>query len=200
MITLGIFVSGRGSNMDAILEAIGQGWIPARAALVLSDHPGAPALEKARQWGVPTVVVERSAFSGKQEFEEEILRVCREKGVDLVVLAGYMRILGPVFLKAYAGRIMNIHPSLLPSFPGLHPHRQALEKGVRFSGCTVHFVNEEMDGGPIILQAVVPVEQGDTEETLSARILAEEHRLYPEAIRLYAQGRLKLEGRRVFIS
>lgn len=200
MITLGIFVSGRGSNMDAILEAVDQGRIPARVGLILSDNPGAPALEKARRRGAHTAVVERSAFSGKTEYEAEMLRVCRESKVDLVVLAGFMRILSPVFLKAYAGRIMNIHPSLLPSFPGLHPHRQALEKGVRYSGCTVHFVNEEMDGGPIIMQAVVPVEQDDTEETLAARILAEEHRLYPEAIRLYAQGCLKVEGRRVLIS
>lgn len=196
---LGIFVSGRGSNMEAILRAIDEGRLPARVTVVISDQPQAPALAKAKAWGVPALVVERRAFSDRQAYEEELVRICHQYRVELVVLAGFMRLLGPTFLSAYEGRIMNIHPSLLPSFPGLHPQAQALAWGVRFSGCTVHFVNQEMDGGPIILQAVVPVYQDDTEETLAARILQEEHRIYPEAIRLFAEGRLQIEGRRVLI-
>ncbi|MDI3280838.1 MAG: phosphoribosylglycinamide formyltransferase [Bacillota bacterium] len=199
-LVLGVFASGRGSNLEAILEAIEAGKLPARVAVVLSDRPEAPALEKARRRGIPGLAVLPGDFPSRQVYEERLVEICRQHGVELVVLAGFMRLLGPTFLSAYRHRVMNIHPALLPSFPGLHAQEQAVRYGVRFSGCTVHFVDEGMDTGPIILQAVVPVEQDDTPETLAARILVEEHRLYPEAIRLYAEGRLRIEGRRVLIA
>lgn len=196
---LGILVSGRGSNLEAILRAHAAGRLGAVPALVVSDNPMAPALEKAGRFGVPSAVVIRREHPGAKEFEEALIAVLRDAGVELVALAGFMRLLGSAFLSAFPGRVLNIHPSLLPSFPGLHAHRQALEYGVRVSGCTVHLVDEAMDHGPILLQAAVPVLPGDTEETLAARILIEEHRLYPEAIRLVAGGRVRVEGRRVVI-
>ncbi|HHW14662.1 MAG TPA: phosphoribosylglycinamide formyltransferase [Firmicutes bacterium] len=196
---LGILVSGRGSNLEAILRAHAAGRLGAVPVLVVSDNPAAPALEKASRFGVPTAVVVRRDCSGAREFEEALVAALRGAGVELVALAGFMRLLGPAFLSAFPGRVLNIHPSLLPSFPGLHAQRQALAYGVRVSGCTVHLVDEEMDHGPILLQAAVPVLPDDTEETLAARILAEEHRLYPEAIRLVAEGRVRVEGRRALI-
>lgn len=199
-LVLGVFASGRGSNLEAILNEIEAGKLPARVAVVVSDQPEAPALERARRRGIPALAVLPGDFSSRQAYEERLVEICRQHGVELVVLAGFMRLLGPTFLSAYRHHIMNIHPALLPSFPGLHAQEQAVRYGVRFSGCTVHFVDEGVDTGPIILQAVVPVEQDDTPETLAARILVEEHRLYPEAIRLYAEGRLHIEGRRVIIT
>ncbi len=191
-LSIGILVSGRGSNMENILQAKD---LPVDVAVVISDNPRAQALEKARKQGVRAVCIERK--NTKREFEEEIVRELA--GVDLVVLAGFMRILSPWFVGIYEGRIMNIHPSLLPAFPGLDACRQAIEYGVRLSGCTVHFVDAKMDHGPVILQTAVPVFADDTVESLAERILREEHKLYPQAIRLYAEGRLRIEGRRVRI-
>lgn len=194
---LGILVSGRGSNMEAILRVAGEGGLGAVPALVLSDQPGAAALAKAEAAGVRTAVVRRGDFASQDAFEAALVAALRAAGVELVVLAGFMRLLGRTLLSAFPGRVLNIHPSLLPSFPGLHAQRQALEYGVKVSGCTVHFVDEEVDHGPIILQAAVAVEPGDTEEILARRILAEEHRLYPKAIRMVAEGRVRLAGRLV---
>lgn len=179
---LGVLVSGRGSNLDAIEEAIEAGRLAATIKVVICDQPGAMALDLASRRGLPVILFERDAFSGRAAFEEEIVRTLFRYGVRLVVLAGFMRLVGPILLGAFPDKIINIHPSLLPSFPGLSAQRQALDYGVKFSGCTVHYVNGVMDGGRIIAQAVVPVQSDDTEETLSARILTEEHRLLPQAI------------------
>ncbi|MBX5465485.1 MAG: phosphoribosylglycinamide formyltransferase [Clostridia bacterium] len=194
---LGVLVSGRGSNLEAILAAVERGELPAEVRLVLSDRPGVRALEVARTRGLPARVLERRRFAGREAYDRALAAALLERGVELCALAGFLRLLGPAFLEAMGGRVMNIHPSLLPAFPGLEAQRQALEYGVRVTGCTVHFVDEAMDHGPIILQASVPVEDGDTPESLAERILAEEHRLYPEAIRLYAADRLRIRGRRV---
>lgn len=196
---LGVLASGRGSNLQAIIDAIGRGELRAEVCVVLSNRPGALALERARQAGIPAVVVDQAAYADQDAFEQRLIEVLKGHGVDLVVLAGYMRILGGGFVAAFPGRIMNIHPALLPAFPGLGAQRQALDHGVKVSGCTVHFVDEGLDSGPIILQAAVPVLEDDTVDSLSARILEQEHRLYPEAIRLFAEGRLHVEGRQVSI-
>ncbi|MGE5508713.1 MAG: phosphoribosylglycinamide formyltransferase [Chitinophagales bacterium] len=196
---LGVLVSGRGSNLEAILRSHQQGELGAEPALVLCDQPGAGALTVAARFGVPAAVLARPSYPSREAFEEAMVSLLRETGVELVALAGFMRLLGPVFLSAFPGRVLNIHPSLLPSFPGLHAQRQALEYGAKVAGCTVHLVDEEMDHGPIVLQAAVPVLDGDTEESLAARILAEEHRLYPQAIRAVAEGRLEIRGRRAFV-
>lgn len=198
-LTIGVLASGRGSNLQAILDAIDQGRLKARVAVVISDNSRALALERARGRGIPAHFVDLGAHPDKEPYEREIVSLLQRYGVELVCLAGYMRIVGPAVLEAFPNRILNIHPTLLPAFPGLHAHRQVLEYGVRFSGCTVHFVDHGVDTGPIILQAVVPVYQEDTEETLAARVLAQEHRIYPEAIRLYIEGRLLIQGRKVMI-
>lgn len=198
-VNLGVLASGRGSNLQAIMDAIAEGRLDARVKVVVSDREEAMALERARKAGIPAFYVNPRAYHSKEEYEKEILRLLQKHEVELVILAGYMRLVGKVLLTAYPNRIMNIHPALLPAFPGTHGQRDAVEYGVRFSGCTVHFVDEGMDTGPIILQAVVPVEQDDTEETLAARILKEEHRIYPEAIQLFAEGRLEVRGRKVYI-
>lgn len=199
MIALGILASGRGTNLQAIIDACEAGRLKARPVVVISDNPRAQALERAARCGVPTAVVERRAHRSRDEHERAIVSILRGRGVDLVCLAGYMRLVGRVLLDAFPGRIMNIHPALLPAFPGLEAQRQALEYGVKIAGCTVHFVDEGADSGPIILQRAVPVLEGDDVDSLSARILEEEHRAYPEAIALYAAGRLRIDGRRVHI-
>jgi len=196
---LGVLASGRGSNLQAILDEIASGRLAAIVKVVVSDVADAFALDRARRSGVPAVFVDPRSPGGKAAYEKRVAAVLREHGVDLVVLAGYMRICGSELLAAFPGRILNIHPSLLPAFPGLHVQRQALENGARFSGCTVHFVDAGVDTGPIIAQAVVPVLDADTEDTLAARILRQEHRVYPHAIRLFAEGRLRVEGRRVLV-
>ena len=196
---LGVLASGRGSNLQAILDEIAAGRLDAAVKVVVSDVADAFALERARRAGVPAVFVDPRAPAGRRPTSSELSAVLREHGVELVVLAGYMRICGSTLLAAFPGRIFNIHPSLLPAFPGLRVQRQALEHGARFSGCTVHFVDAGVDTGPIVAQAVVPVLDADTEETLAARILRQEHRVYPHAIRLFAEGRLRLEGRRVLV-
>ena len=196
---LGILCSGRGSNLASIIEAIERGEIPAEIAVVIADKRDAYALERARAKGIPAVAVVYRDYAERADFERAMLDELQTHGVTLVILAGFMRILSPVFVHAYTGRILNIHPALLPSFPGAHAHRDALAYGVKVSGCTVHFVDEGMDSGPIILQASVPVTEDDTEETLAARVLEQEHRIFPEAIKLYVEDRLRTDGRRVHI-
>ncbi len=196
---LGVLCSGRGTDLQAILDAIDRGEVEAKVAVVIADKPEAFALERARKAGIPAVLVDRKAYEGREPFEEALIAALEEAGVTLVVLAGFMRILTPLFVRHFAGRIMNIHPALLPSFPGAHAHRDVLAYGVKISGCTVHFVDEGTDSGSIIMQAAVPVLDDDTEETLSARVLAEEHRIYPQAIQLYCAGKLKVDGRIVTI-
>jgi phosphoribosylglycinamide formyltransferase-1 len=196
-LVLGVLASGRGSNLRAILAAIETGRCPARVAIVVSDRKDAPALDHARRAGVKAVHVDPRSHADREVFDEAIADVLAREGVELVCLAGYMRLLSPTFVARYRGRILNVHPALLPAFPGLHAQRQALAYGVKVAGATVHFVDEGVDTGPIVLQAAVPVLDDDTEESLASRILAEEHRLYPDAIRLFAEDRLELDGRRV---
>ena len=196
---LAVLASGRGSNLQAIIDAIDNGRLHAVLALVISNKAEAQALERARKHGAPAVFLDPKATPGKEAYDAVILEHLRKHEVGLVALAGYMKIVTRVIIDAYAGRIMNIHPSLLPSFTGLAAQQQALDWGVKMSGCTVHFVEEGVDTGPIIQQTAVPVLEGDTAESLEARILAQEHRIYPEAIQLFAEGRLAIDGRRVHI-
>lgn len=198
-IPIGVLISGSGTNLQAIIDAIESGKLDARIELVLANKADAYGLIRARNHGIAVEVLNHKNFSSREDYDHALVTLLRERGVELVVLAGFMRLLSPVFVKAYANRIMNIHPSLLPSFPGLNVQQKALDHGVRFSGCTVHFVNEECDEGPIIIQAVVPVFADDSAENLAARILEQEHRIYPRAIQLYAEGRLKIVGRRVVV-
>jgi phosphoribosylglycinamide formyltransferase-1 len=194
---IAILISGRGSNMVALADAISSGSIPdTEIAVVVSDKPTAGGLQLARERGLETAVVERRGRS-REEHELEIISLLQAHQIDLVCLAGYMRLLSPCFIAEFRGRILNIHPSLLPSFPGLDAQRQALAHGVKVSGCTVHFVDDTLDGGPIIAQRTVPVLDDDTEETLSARILEQEHKLYAEALRLVVEGNYEIAGRRV---
>jgi phosphoribosylglycinamide formyltransferase-1 len=205
LISLGILISGRGSNMDAILSAIKSGEIKnVKPSVVISSKPDAAGLKIASgTYNVPTRVISPDGLKG-WEYDQKVVAALQEHGVTpqsgLVCLAGFMRIISPEFVREYKKRILNIHPALLPSFPGLHAQKQALEYGVRVTGCTVHFVEEGVDSGPVILQKPVPVMDGDTEETLSARILEQEHQLYPEAVRLFGEGRIKVQGRRILIS
>jgi phosphoribosylglycinamide formyltransferase-1 len=196
---LAVLASGRGSNLGAILDACREPAFPARVAVVVSDRESAAALERARREGVDAVFLDPKAYGDRAAYDRALLATLAPYRPGLVCLAGFMRLLGPTFVGEWAGRLMNIHPSLLPAFPGLHPHRQALDYGVRVSGATVHFVDAGVDTGPVILQAGVAVRADDTEDSLSARILVEEHRLYPEAIRLFAEGRLTIAGRRVLV-
>ncbi len=193
---LGVLVSGSGSNLQALLDACAQEGFPAEVACVVSNVPTAFALERARKAGVPAVVVDHKAFASKADFEKALLDALRAAGVEWVCLAGFMRLLSADFLGHYAGRVLNIHPSLLPAFPGLHAQRQALERGVKVAGCTVHFVDAGTDTGPIIAQAAVPVLPDDDEKSLSARILTEEHRLYPLAVRLAVTGKVAMDATR----
>jgi phosphoribosylglycinamide formyltransferase-1 len=194
---VGILISGRGSNMVALADAVGAGRVRgAEVVLVLSDKPEAAGLARARERRIETAVVERRGRT-REEHEREIIAALRARGVELVCLAGYMRLLSPCFVEEFRGRLLNIHPSLLPAFPGLDAQRQAVAHGVKYSGCTVHFVDETLDGGPIVAQRVVPVLDSDTPDTLSARILAEEHVAYPEALALVCGGGYRIEGRRV---
>jgi phosphoribosylglycinamide formyltransferase-1 len=196
---LAVFLSGRGSNFMAIREAVERGGIDAEIALVFSNKPDAPGLVRARASGLETLCLDPKAFASREDYDRVLIDEVGKRRIDLVCLAGYMRVLTPALCDALKHRIINIHPALLPAFPGLHVQQKAIDWGVRFSGCTVHFVAAEVDMGPIILQAVVPVLQDDTEETLSARILVEEHKIYPETVRLYFEGRIEVRGRRVFI-
>jgi phosphoribosylglycinamide formyltransferase-1 len=192
-------ISGSGTNLQAIIDAIEAKELDAKIQLVLSNRADAYGLVRAKKHGIPIEVLDHKRFSGREDFDQAVVDILQARGVELVVLAGFMRLLSPIFVRAYSNRIMNIHPALLPAFPGLHVQKKALEHGVRFSGCTVHFVNDECDEGPIIIQAVVPVLAKDTEDSLASRILAQEHRIYPRAIQLYSEGRLRIEGRKVFV-
>ncbi|HXZ11658.1 MAG TPA: phosphoribosylglycinamide formyltransferase [Candidatus Sulfotelmatobacter sp.] len=196
---IGVLLSGRGSNFEALARSAASGRIPnAEIAIVISNRENAPGIEKARAMGIEARVIPSKGLE-REAYDKLVVAALREKNVDLVCLAGYMRLLSPYFVAAFRNRILNIHPSLLPAFPGLEAQRQALEHGVKFSGCTVHFVDENLDAGPIVLQSAVPVEDGDTPETLSERILREEHRLYSEAVRIVLEGRYRIEGRRVLL-
>jgi len=196
---LAVLVSGNGSNLQAIINRIESGELNARIACVISDNPDAFALTRAKTHAIPGIVHTYSGFKGRREYDAALVGILREYGVELVVLAGFMRILSDVMVNAFPAAIMNIHPALLPSFPGLHAQQQALDYGVKYSGCTVHFVDCGTDTGPIILQAVVPVNQDDTEETLSPRMQAEKHRPFHEAVRLFDKGRFSFEGGRLRI-
>jgi len=199
MINIGVLASGRGTNLQAIIEAIKEGKIEGRISIVISDNRDAFALKRAKQNNIETEYINFKSFKNRGDYDKKIVECLKEKDVDLVVLAGYMRIISPYFVKMYKNKIMNIHPALLPSFPGLHAQRQVIEYGVKISGCTVHFVEEGVDSGPIILQKAVEVKNNDTEELLAKRILKEEHQIYPQAIQLFCQGRLIIKGRKVFI-
>jgi phosphoribosylglycinamide formyltransferase-1 len=197
---VGVLVSGRGSNLQALLDASSRPGYPAEVVVVISDRERAAALDRARAAGVEALFLNPKDFGDREAFDLALVGELNRRRVGLVCNAGFMRILSPAYTRAFAGRAMNVHPSLLPAFPGLHAQRQALEHGVKIAGVTVHFVDDgPVDTGPIILQSGVPVQPDDTEETLSARILAEEHRLYPEAVRLFAEGRLTVAGRRVIV-
>ncbi len=196
---LGVLVSGSGSNLQAMLDRVASGSLAAEIALVVSNKPDALGLERARTAGIPTACVRHADFPERETFDRELVRVLLDAGVEWVALAGFMRILTPAFLTPFAGRVVNIHPALLPACPGIHAQAQQADHGVRLAGCTVHFVDEEMDHGPIIIQAAVPAFAGDDEATLSARILDLEHRIYPQALQWIAQGRVRLSGRQVIV-
>jgi phosphoribosylglycinamide formyltransferase 1 len=197
---LGILVSGSGSNLQAILDACAGRRIPAEVAVVICNVREARALQRARDARVPAVVLPHQEHPTREDYDARLVAELRARGAELVCLAGFMRLVTPVLLSAFPQRVINIHPSLLPAFPGMHGVRQALRAGVRVSGCTVHFVDEATDNGPIVVQAAVPVLDGDTEESLAARILVQEHRIYPRAIQLMAEGRVQIDGRRVRIA
>ncbi len=193
---IAVLVSGRGSNLQSIIDAVENGSIPkARVSVVISDVREAFALERARKHNIDAVFIDPRSFSDKSAYEQEMLRTLKGYDIGLVLLAGYMRIVGRELIEAYRNKIINIHPALLPSFKGLHAQRQAFEYGVKISGCTVHFVDEGMDTGPIILQSSVAVLDGDTADSLADRILEQEHRIFPEAVKLFVEGKLKVEGR-----
>jgi phosphoribosylglycinamide formyltransferase-1 len=200
MINIAVFCSGSGSNLQAIIDKVKSGYIPAKIVLVVSDNAGARALERAKKAGIETLVLNPKDFKSREDFDREAVKHLKEKETGLVVLAGFMRLLSSYFIKEYKNRIINIHPALLPSFKGVHGIKDALMYGVKVTGPTVHFVDEELDNGPIIMQRAVEIQNDDTEESLLERVHEEEHRIYPEAIKLIAEGRLKLEGRRVFIN
>ena len=194
-----VLASGRGSNLQALLDATRTPAFPARVVVVISDRERAPALERAAAAGVDAVFLDPKAYGDRRAYDAALLACLEACAVELVCLAGFMRILGPAFVETLRGRLLNIHPSLLPAFPGLRPQQQALDHGVKLAGVTVHFVDAGVDTGPIVAQASVPVRDDDTEDSLAARILAEEHRVYPEVVRLFAEGRLRLSGRRVSV-
>lgn len=200
MIRVGVLASGSGSNFQALVERLNVAHSPARVELLLCNVPGARAVARAESLGVPTEVMNHKTFAGREAFDEAMAEKLAAHRIELVCLAGYMRLVTPAFLRHFAGKVLNVHPALLPSFPGLHGARQAIEKGVKVAGCTVHFVDEGTDTGPIIAQAAVPVLPGDDEASLSARIQAEEHRLFPLVVKAVAAGRVTLDGRRVILS
>jgi phosphoribosylglycinamide formyltransferase-1 len=199
LLKLGILISGNGSNLQSIIDHIEKGSLKATIKIVISNNPDAYGLTRAKKHGIPVVILKNGDFINKEDFDLELINILKNNSVDLVILAGFMRVLTPTFLKAFTQKIMNIHPALLPSFPGIHGQKQALEYGVKLSGCTVHFVDEGVDTGPIIIQSAVQVFDDDTEETLAARILKEEHRIYPQAIQFYTEGKIEIKGRKVRI-
>jgi len=197
---VGVCVSGRGSNLQALIDACGRPDFPAEIVLVVSNVGGVQGLERAERAGIETATIEHGDFDGRHAFERAVTQALEDAGTELVCLAGFMRILSPEFCERWTGRLLNIHPSLLPAFKGLDVQQMAIDAGVRFSGCTVHFVTADMDAGPIIIQAVVPVLDDDTADALAARILEQEHRIYPEAVRLFAEGRLTVDDGRVTVA
>src|SRR3989338_1418197 len=199
MLKIAVLVSGRGSNLQAIIDAIESGNINGKIEVVISNKNDAYALERARKHNIEGVFIEPLSYKSKEDYDRAIIKILEDKNIELVCLAGFMRILTPYFVNKYRGRIMNIHPSLLPAFPGLEVQKKALDYGVKFTGATVHFVDDGVDSVPLIIQSVVPVLDIDTSETLSERILKEKHRIYPEAIKLFAEGRISVKGRRAFI-
>jgi len=199
LLKIGVLASGRGSNFQSIMDEIESDRLKAEIVLLITDNPSAFAIERAIKHGVEYLVIQPKEYRSRDDYFTRIADDLKKKNVELVVLAGFMKIVGKPLIDAFPHRIMNIHPALLPSFPGLHSQKQALDYGAKISGCSVHFVDEGMDTGPIIIQASVPVFQNDTEETLSERILKYEHRIYPEAIRLFSEGKIKVEGRKVRI-
>jgi len=202
MIKIAVLVSGRGTNLQAIIDACENRYIPGKVVCVISNIENAYALERAKRHNIPNFVISHKNYKNREDFEKELIKKLEEYQPDLICLAGFMRILSPYFVNYYKYKIMNIHPALLPAFKGLYGekvHQAVIESGAKFSGCTVHFVTEEVDSGPIIIQRIVPVEDDDTPETLAERVLKEEHIAYPMAIRLFAEGRLKIEGKRVKI-
>ncbi len=199
MLTLGVLASGRGSNFQSIIDNINSGYIKARIAVLITDNPKAYAIERAKNNNIEAIIISPKDFPDKDSYYSHIAEMLKSKGVELVALAGFMRVVGKPLIKAFQNKIMNIHPALLPSFPGLHGQKQAVEYGVKISGCTVHFVNEGVDTGPIIIQAAVPVYDDDTEDSLSERILKQEHKIFPLAIKLFSEGRITVEGRKVMI-
>lgn len=196
---LGVLVSGRGSNLQALIDAVEGGKLKARISLVISDRDGIPAIDRCKKHGINYKVIRRGDFKSKTSFEKAMVESLRESGVDLLVLAGFMRVLSEEFIRAFPMRIINIHPSLIPAFQGLKAQKQALDYGAKLTGCTVHFVTEELDNGPVIVQACVPVLPNDTEESLSERILAYEHRILPQAVKWISEGRIWIEGRKVVV-
>jgi len=196
---IAVLCSGSGTNLQAMIDGVKSGYIPARIALVVSDNKDAYALERARSSGIETVVIDPKQFREREDFDKEVIGNLRQKDVGLVVLAGFMRLLSPHFIKEYKNKILNIHPALLPSFKGTHGIKDALAYGVKVTGATVHFVDDRLDHGPIVLQRTVEVRDDDTEEALLGRVHKEEHRIYPEAVKLFVEGRLKIEGRKVTI-
>lgn len=199
VLKLGVLISGRGSNLQSIIDHIEAGKIPAEIKVVISDKKEAYGLERARRHSIEALFIDPNSFSTREEFEKAVGDELEKREVELICLAGFMRILSPYFVNRFRNRIINIHPALLPSFPGLHGQKQAVDYGVKISGCTVHFVNEDVDAGPIIIQAAVPVFDDDNEDSLAARILKYEHKIYPMAIKLIAEGRVKIEGRKVIV-
>ena len=199
-VPIGVLLSGGGTNLQAIIDAVRQERLDATVRTVVSNRKDAYGLTRARAHAIPAAVLDHRDFPSREDYDRALVEHLERNGVELVVLAGFMRLLSPVFIRSFPNRVMNIHPALSPSFAGLHGQRQALEYGVRFTGCTVHFVTEGCDEGPVIIQAVVPVLPDDTEETLSQRILVQEHRIYPRAIQLYCEGRLAVEGRKVRVT
>ena len=199
MVNIGVLVSGSGTNLQAIIEAIEAGKIDGKICIIISDNPDAYAIKRAKKYNIKTQYINYKEFNNREEYDKIIVSALKDRDCDLVVLAGYLKILTPYFINAYKNKIMNIHPALLPSFPGLHVQKKAIDHGVKVSGCTVHFVDEGLDSGPIIIQRAVEVKEDDTEETLTKRILKEEHQIYPCAVQLFAQGRLTINGRRVII-
>ena len=198
-IALGVLVSGSGSNLQSIIDNVEKGFVDAEIKVVISNNPDAYALVRAQKYNIPSVIIKHADFQTRDNFDQKMIDVLKSYSVDLVVMAGFMRLLSPLFLQAFPLKIMNIHPAILPAFPGMDAQKKAVEYGVKFSGCSVHFADEGVDSGPIIIQAIVPVYDDDTESTLSARILKEEHRIYPQAIQFYAEGRIEIIGRKVSI-
>ncbi|MBI5739752.1 MAG: phosphoribosylglycinamide formyltransferase [Nitrospirae bacterium] len=199
MLTLGVLASGRGSNFQSIIDSIESGYLKATVSVLITDKSDAYAVERAKKHNIEALVLKPKDFADRNAYYSQVAGALKKRGVELVILAGFMRVAGKPLIDEYRNKIMNIHPALLPSFPGLHGQKQAVDYGVKISGCTVHFVDEGMDTGPIIVQAAVPAYHDDTEETLSERILLQEHKVFPYAIRLYSEGRLSVEGRKVIV-